>query len=85
MADGMSEADVIARLYRELKELALERDALLLTYNLADKECERLRGLVGRAADALEKYTGYPLGMVMSVTLRESGRSVLAELRKAAE
>ena len=31
------------------------------------------------------KYTNYPLNMVMSVTLRESGRSVIAELRKAAE
>jgi multidrug resistance efflux pump len=51
----------------------------------ADAEIEQLKALFTRAADALEKYTLYPLGMVMSVTLRESGRSLIAELRKAAE
>jgi predicted nuclease with TOPRIM domain len=46
---------------------------------------QRLWALLKRATDALEKYTSYPIGMAMSVSLRESGRSVLAELRKVAD
>jgi len=49
------------------------------------KEIAELKALCTRAADALEKYTNYPLGMVMSATLRESGKAMVSELRKAAQ
>ena len=49
----------------------------------ADQERIYLRRLCAHAADALEKYTNYPIDMVMSVTLRESGRAIAKELRKA--
>jgi hypothetical protein len=73
----MSEAEVISRLYREKKELEEERDAVLFTYNQADKECERLRALVSRAAEALED-----LNKISGVKWHPS---LIAELRKAAE
>ena len=77
----MSEADVIARLYRQIKELEVERDAVLFTYNQADKECERLRALVGRAADALEIWIAQ--ADYISATIPE--QQLIAELRKAAQ
>ena len=57
----------------------------LAEYKETLERLQQLRALCARATEVLEKYTEYPIGMVMSVTLRESGRSVLAELRKAAE
>src|SRR4029077_8684059 len=38
----------------QIKSLEEERDAVIFTYNQADRECEELRKLCSRAADALE-------------------------------
>jgi hypothetical protein len=72
----MSEADVIARLYRQIKELEEERDAVLFTYNQADKECAELRKMAARAAEALETH---------SIAIAGEVRDLIAELRKAAQ
>jgi hypothetical protein len=73
----MSEADVIARLYRQIKGLEEERDAVLFTYNQVDGECARLRGLLTQAADALA-----PLNEIYPQKKRSD---LIAELRKAAQ
>jgi hypothetical protein len=70
----MSEADVIARLYRQIKGLEEERDAVLFTYNQIDGQCSRLRGLLTQAADALDYSTDRPFHV-----------HLIAELRKAAQ
>jgi hypothetical protein len=74
----MSEAEVIARLYREINALKEERDAVLFTYNQADKELAELRKLAARAADRI--YMWVDAGLDPSVETKE----LIAELRKAA-
>lgn len=72
---------------------AMEQVAQLKSANThIQRECIKrgqriaeLERLLSRAADVLEKYTTYPIGMVMSATLRETGRNLITELRKAAE
>jgi hypothetical protein len=70
----MSEADVIARLYRQIKGLEEERDAVLFTYNQVDGQCARLRGLLTQAADALDCHN-----------LDHLQDDLIAELREAAQ
>jgi hypothetical protein len=77
----MSEAEVIARLYREINALKEERDAVIFTYNQADKECAQLRKMTARAADALEEEFG-PWNIDL---MTKDPWALIAELRKAAE
>lgn len=70
----MSEQEIIARLYRQIKDLEEQRDAVIFTFNQADKECAELRALLTRAANALE-------GQSLSILEKK----LVTELRKAAE
>lgn len=68
-----------------IKELEEAFDIVADKLVVAEQREREIKALLIRAADALEKYTTYPIGMVMSVTLRETGRELIAQLRKAAE
>jgi hypothetical protein len=77
----------IARLKTQHEEILLkhakEQSIALSTLLTALKEIERLRALVGRAADALEEEFGSPSDPAYGI--KGPVHELIAELRKAAE
>lgn len=74
--------------YIQEKDAEIERLKVVVKYQkeALDRWAEAdLQSLLISAADALQKYIDYPISMVMSVTLRESGRAALTALREAAK
>lgn len=80
------------------KFVAVHEEVLKAVLAQKDAEIERLRAEVKQlqpnadiqrllisAADALQLYANYPIGMVMSVTLRERAREILPQLRSCAD
>ncbi len=73
----MNDSFTSERLKAGLGQLMAEKDAEI--ERLKDElrrvddieEWKYLKHIIGRAADVLTKYAEYPIGMVMSVTLRE--------------
>lgn len=74
---------IVARLYRQIKDLEEQRDAMVFTYNQADAECARLRALLVRAADTLEEEFGDP-NLGERDLSDKSPWNLIIELRKAA-
>jgi len=72
----------IDRLKAQNLELTEERDAVIFTYNQADRECAILRKLCAQAADALEDEFGSPDNPAYGV--KGPVHQLIISLRKAA-
>ena len=73
----------IDRLKAQNLELTEERDAVIFTYNQADRECAILRKLCAQAAEALEEEFGSPEDPAYG--FKGPVHELIVELRKVAK